>query len=90
MHGRQNLSAPVAIELEVSGRHIDLIEERIEIAIHIGQLSDSSMVARRIGDMRMITLASASYLARYGTPQMLEELHAHQRIGNVHQGHIVG
>ncbi|WP_425064171.1 LysR substrate-binding domain-containing protein [Rhizobium rhododendri] len=54
--------------------------------MHIGQLSVSSMVARRIGDMRMITLASASY----GTPQMLKELHAHQRIDNVHQGHIVG
>ncbi|CAH0339968.1 LysR family transcriptional regulator [Rhizobium sp. CECT 9324] len=80
----------VSIEIEVSGRHVDLVEEGIDIAIRIGRLSDSALVARRIGDMRMITLASASYLARHGTPQTLDALQAHQRIGYVHQGHTVG
>jgi LysR family transcriptional regulator for bpeEF and oprC len=83
-------SPDVSIEIEVSGRHVDLVEEGIDIAIRIGQLSDTSLVARRIGDMRMITLASADYLARYGTPQTLDELQAHQRIGYVHQGHTIG
>ena len=80
----------VAIEMEVSGRHVDLIEEGVDVAIRIGRLSDSALVARRIGDMRMITLASAGYLARHGTPQTLDELHTHQRISYVHQGDIVG
>lgn len=80
----------VAIEMEVSGRHVDLIGEGIDVAIRIGRLADSALIARHIGDMRMITLASAGYLARYGAPQTLDELRNHQRIGYVHQGDIVG
>ncbi|WP_261533990.1 LysR family transcriptional regulator [Burkholderia multivorans] len=80
----------VTIEMEVSGRHVDLIEERIDVAIRIGRLSDSTLVATRIGDMRMITIASAGYLARHGTPQTLDELLTHQRIGYVYQGEVVG
>jgi LysR family transcriptional regulator for bpeEF and oprC len=80
----------VSVEMEVSGRHIDLIEEGMDVAIRIGRLSDSALVARRIGDMRMITLASAGYLSRHGTPKTLDELSHHQRIGYVYQGNIVG
>lgn len=80
----------VAIEMEVSSRHVDLIEQGIDVAIRIGRLADSALVARRIGDMRMITLASAAYLAAHGTPQTLDELAHHQRIGYVYQGDIVG
>lgn len=80
----------VAIEMEVSSRHVDLIEEGIDVAVRIGHLSDSSLVARHIGDMRMITLASARYLAEHGTPRTLEELEHHERIGYVYQGDLVG
>lgn len=80
----------VEIEMEVSGRHVDLIEEGIDVAIRIGRLSDTALIARHIGDMRMITLASVGYLARHGTPRTLDDLRTHQRIGYVHQGDIVG
>lgn len=80
----------VAIEMEVSGRHVDLIEEGIDVAIRIGWLSDSALIARRIGSMKMITLASASYLAQHGTPQTLEELRNHQCISYVYQGNVTG
>jgi LysR family transcriptional regulator for bpeEF and oprC len=80
----------VAVEMEVSGRHVDLIEEGIDVAIRIGRLSDSALVARRIGDMRMVTLASAHYLARHGTPQTLDELRTHQRISYMYQGDVIG
>ena len=80
----------VAIEMEVSSRQVDLIEEGIDVAIRIGRLSDSALVARHIGDMQMITLASAGYLARHGTPRTLDELRTHQRIAYVYQGDIVG
>lgn len=86
----RNRFPEVAIEMEVSGRHVDLIEEGIDVAIRIGRLSDSALVARRIGDMRMITLASASYLAQHGTPQTLEELRNHERISYVYQGDLIG
>ena len=80
----------VSVEMEVSSRHVDLVGEGIDVAIRIGRLSDSALVARRIGDMRMITLASADYIARHGAPQKLEELRDHQRIGYVYQGDVVG
>jgi LysR family transcriptional regulator for bpeEF and oprC len=86
----RNRFPDVAIEMEVSGRHVDLIEEGIDVAIRIGRLSDSALVARRIGDMRMITVASASYLAQHGAPQTLGELRNHQRISYVYQGDIIG
>ncbi|MHC2106702.1 LysR family transcriptional regulator [Methylobacterium sp. CM6246] len=80
----------VSIEMEVSGRHVDLIEEGMDVAIRIGRLADSALVARHIGDMRMITLASADYLARHGTPETLDELRHHQRISYVYQGDLIG
>lgn len=80
----------VAIEMEVSGRHVDLIEEGIDVAIRIGRLSDSALIARRIGDMRMITLASAGYLAQHGRPQTIDELRNHQRISYVYQSDVIG
>ncbi|MCV3765648.1 LysR family transcriptional regulator [Rhizobium sp. TRM95796] len=80
----------VSIDIEVSGRHVDLVEEGIDIAIRIGHLSDSALLARRIGDMRMITVASADYLARRGAPRTLDDLQGHERIGYVHQGHMIG
>lgn len=80
----------VAIEMEVSGRHVDLIEEGVDVAIRIGRLSDSALIARHIGDMRMITLASRSYLARHGTPQNLDELGQHHCISYVYKGDIMG
>ena len=80
----------VSIEMEVSGRHVDLIEEGMDVAIRIGRLSDSALVARHIGDMRMITLASADYLAQHGTPKALDELRHHQRISYVYQGNLIG
>lgn len=84
----KNRFPDVSIEMEVSGRHVDLIETGIDVAIRIGRLSDSSLVARHIGDMRMITLASAGYLAQHGTPQTLDELRAHERIGYVYKGDV--
>lgn len=80
----------VTIEMDVSARHVDLIDEGIDVAIRIGRLADSALVARRIGDMRMITLAAADYLARNGVPETVDDLRTHERISYVYQGKIVG
>ncbi|MEQ5775555.1 LysR family transcriptional regulator [Thalassospira sp. NFXS8] len=80
----------ILIEMEVSGRHVDLIEEGIDVAIRIGRLSDSALIARHIGDMRMITLASNTYFSRHGTPQNLAELNQHHCISYVYKGDILG
>lgn len=59
---------------------IDLIQESVDCVIRIGELQDSTLVARRLGDYRMVTVASPDYLERYGTPQTLEDLDQHAAV----------
>jgi DNA-binding transcriptional LysR family regulator len=67
----------VAAELNLSDRPVDLIEEGIDVALRIAHLDDSSLVARRIGAVRRIVVASPRYLARKGTPRRPEDLARH-------------
>lgn len=76
----------VSIDLEVSERRVDLIEEGIDVAIRMGNLADSSLTAQRIGTMRVATVASAAYLERNGTPSSPAGLADHQRIAYVYNG----
>lgn len=68
----------IQIDLGVSDRTVDLIGDNVDCVIRGGELSDQSLVARRIGNLEFITVASPDYLARKGTPQHpleLEEKH---------------
>lgn len=67
----------VSIDLVLNDRFVDLVEEGYDIAIRIGRLTDSSMVARRIGGTRIIAAASPGYLARRGVPQAPADLTRH-------------
>lgn len=68
------------IELRVSERHIDLIEENIDLAIRHGELQDSALTQRKLVESPLITVASPDYLARQGTPASPAELGDHQCI----------
>ena len=68
----------VSVELILNDRHVDLVEEGFDLAIRIGRLPDSSLVARKIGEMRLITCAAPSYLAVRGRPQSLTDLANHE------------
>lgn len=70
----------VNLELDLTDRFVDLVEERIDLAIRIGELKESSLVSRRIGSMHMMLCASADYLSEYPEPCSLEELTHHQCI----------
>ncbi|BBB29902.1 LysR family transcriptional regulator [Neptunomonas japonica] len=67
----------VQIELEVTDRYVDLIEERIDIAFRSGDLKDSSLIARRIGPKQSIFCASPDYLEKSGTPILPDDLSQH-------------
>lgn len=67
----------VSIEMILTERAPDLVEEGLDIAIRIGNLGDSSLFARRIADARMIVCGSAAYLEKNGMPGTPEDLLKH-------------
>jgi DNA-binding transcriptional LysR family regulator len=70
----------VQIELEVTDRYVDIIDERIDIAFRSGELKDSSLIARRIGPKQSVFCASPAYLDKAGSPNKPEDLTHHDCI----------
>ncbi|WP_040301573.1 LysR family transcriptional regulator [Afipia clevelandensis] len=70
----------VSAELRLSDRTVNLVEEGIDLAVRIGHLADSSVIARAVGDMRRVVVASPRYLKARGTPQKLSDLADHEVI----------
>jgi DNA-binding transcriptional LysR family regulator len=66
------------LRLLVDDAMIDLIDARIDLAVRVGRLADSTWVARRLGELEVILCASPGYLARHGAPATPRELPAHQ------------
>ncbi|EIF31013.1 transcriptional regulator [Burkholderia sp. Ch1-1] len=76
----------ITLELDLSNRVIDLVEEGFDASVRIGQLPDSSFVARPLKPYRMRACASPAYLARAGTPRTPEDLMQHECLGFLHWG----
>jgi LysR family transcriptional regulator for bpeEF and oprC len=72
-------------------RRVDLLEEGVDVAVRIGPLADSSLVARRVYEAGWVTCASPDYLALRGTPQTPADLAAHQCLGlySVSRGAVI-
>ena len=70
----------IEIVLTSSDRRIDLITEGIDCVVRLGELEDSSFIARRIGKVAMVTCAAPSYIARFGRPETLEDLAQHKAV----------
>lgn len=73
----------IRLELAMCDYPYDLNEEGIDCAIRGGPLEDSNHIARKIGYLRNVVLASPEYLARYGAPQSIEDLKQHRCINYV-------
>jgi DNA-binding transcriptional LysR family regulator len=71
----------VTVDVSLTDRVVDLMDERTDIAVRWGQLPSSDLVARRLGETGQAIVASPAYLGRYGTPHTPEELKAHNRLG---------
>ncbi|WP_439623214.1 LysR family transcriptional regulator [Shinella sp.] len=65
------------IELRITDRTVNLVEESVDCVLRVGPLSDSGLVARKIGDLALINVASPAYLAAYGTPGVPDDLGGH-------------
>ncbi|TIU05081.1 MAG: LysR family transcriptional regulator, partial [Mesorhizobium sp.] len=70
----------VTIRLMLADRITQLSEEHIDLAVRIGELPDSSLVATRIGSIRRVVCASPAYLAEHGMPETPRDLGAHNCI----------
>lgn len=71
----------VSVEVALDNRVFDLVEEGFQLALRIGAITDTSLVARPLQPYRMLMAASPAYLARHGTPRRPEELSTHACLG---------
>lgn len=67
-------------ELRLSDNLVNLVEDAVDAAVRIGHLPDSSLVARQVGGMRRVVVASPGYLKRHGEPKTPDALRDHQTI----------
>ncbi|REL35828.1 LysR family transcriptional regulator [Thalassotalea euphylliae] len=68
----------VNIDLNLTNQQLDLLEAGIDIAIRLGRLTDSTMIAKRLASRQLYVCASKKYLERHGEPHSLSELAHHQ------------
>lgn len=59
----------ISVRLRLADRNVDLVDDRVDMAVRIGELRDSDMIATRVGSMRTVVCASPGLLERYGVPQ---------------------
>ena len=70
----------IYLMIGTNDRQVDLIQEGVDCVIRTGHLHDSTLVARRLGDLRWITCAARSYLDEKGVPERLEDLQRHRAV----------
>ncbi len=67
----------IDIHLGVTDRAVNLVEEGVDCVLRVGPLTDSGLIARPVGELPLINVASPAYLERHGTPETPDELSAH-------------
>ena len=83
MPGFRDAYPAIEAELHTSDEIIDLLEQRTDVAIRIGELRDSTLHARRLGSSRLRILASPAYLEKAGVPASVADLANHALLGFV-------
>jgi DNA-binding transcriptional LysR family regulator len=68
----------VELDLSLNDRYVDVVDEGFDLAIRVGRLSDSSLIARKLGQYRMMLCASPAYLKQQGTPHDPDDLKTHR------------
>ncbi|MBS0535637.1 MAG: LysR family transcriptional regulator [Proteobacteria bacterium] len=72
----------IELDVNLTDRFVDLIDEGVDVAVRIGSLTDSSLVARRLAVIRRVLCASPDYLERRGVPKTPDDLRAHDCLSN--------
>lgn len=71
----------ITLDLVQTDMVVDLLAERIDVAVRAGPLKTSSLVARKLGDTAMIIVGAPEYLGRVGEPESIDDLDRHNRLG---------
>jgi DNA-binding transcriptional LysR family regulator len=71
----------VTLDIVLTDEVVDILEQRTDVAVRAGPLKSSNLVARKLGETRMVIVGAPGYLTRHGTPATLEQLRAHNRLG---------
>ncbi|MGM1329402.1 LysR family transcriptional regulator [Klebsiella michiganensis] len=88
LHGQLHVDMPVAfatllvVEIILSSSDLrrDMLRDGLDCLLRVGELDDGDYIARKLGNIKMTTCASPSYIASHGVPQTLEDLQQHQAI----------
>lgn len=67
----------IDVNLDVTDRAIDLLDEGADCVLRVGELADSEMIARSFGELAIVTVASSAYLTAHGVPRMPSDLDRH-------------
>ncbi|MGE0467648.1 MAG: LysR family transcriptional regulator [Steroidobacteraceae bacterium] len=70
----------IDLELGITDRAVNLVEERVDCALRVGPLADSGLIARPVGELPLINVASPGYLARHGVPRTPDDLARHSAV----------
>ena len=70
----------VSVELQLANHYVSLVEEGVDVAIRVGELVDSGLISRGLGQARRTLVASPAYLAKQGVPHLPSELAGHRLI----------
>ncbi len=80
LHGFSERHPALSVDLTLTDGYVDLVETNVDLAVRIGQLDDSSLVARRLAASRIVCCAAPAYLGAHGTPSAPQELSGHALI----------
>lgn len=70
----------LTLDVRLTDAYVDLVRDSIDVAIRVGSLSDSSLVATRIDGQQLILVAAPQYLRQHGTPANIKDLAQHQHV----------
>jgi len=71
----------IDLDIRLNDRIVDLVAERVDVAVRVGGLQQSGLVARRIAQINIVTCAAPTYLTDRGEPQTPDDLHGHRLLG---------
>ena len=73
----------ISLEVHFNDRYVDIAAEHVDVAVRVGKVSSPDIIAKRIAASRLLTCASAKYLAQHGMPRIPEDLRKHRLIGHL-------